>query len=351
MYRKSFWEKWGNWELWPFPIRYAGLAPYWLRYCLRAGNPWFFSSSNPTITFGGFDGEGKREMYEQLPGGTYPKTIYINPRIPASALLLQVQEAGFAYPFCVKPDVGLKGLLFRKIDTEQELLDYHRQMPVDYLVQDLILYPLEVSVFYYRHPSQQKGVITGFIQKDLMDVVGDGKSSLLQLIQQHPIARHRMEEMRSKHAAQLETILPKGEQYLLAYAANLNRGARFSSLFHQVDAELLHLFDQLSHQTSFYYGRYDIKCRSVEDLKNGQHFQILEFNGAGAEPNHVYHAGLSLNQAYAEIKKHWEVLYQISQYNHQNGHPYWPIGKGYRFLKAAGKHAKQLEELDKRILV
>jgi hypothetical protein len=77
----------------------------------------------------------------------------------------------------------------------------------------------------------------------------------------------------------------------------------------------------------------------------------LEFNGAGAEPNHVYHAGLTLNQAYAEIKKHWDVLYQISKYNHEQGHRYWPIAKGYRFLKAAGEHGKKLEELDKRILV
>lgn len=348
---KKIWEKLLNWELWPFSLRYAGIAPFWAWYCLRSRTPWFFSASNPSLTFGGFDGEGKREMYEQLPKNAYPKTIYIQPGITPDELLRQVCQQGFTYPFCVKPDVGLKGLLFRKIDTEKELLYYHGQMDIPYLVQELVLFPLEVSVFYYRYPNQQKGVITGFLQKELMDVIGDGRSTLLQLIQVHPNARHRMEEMRSKHSENLGMILPAGERYLLTYAANLNRGARFISLASEIDERLLRVFDALSHHTSFYYGRFDIKCSSVADLKEGKNFLILEFNGAGAEPNHVYQQGFSLLQAYKIILKHWKVLFRISRYNHRHGFPYWPFMKGYRFMKAASKHGKKLEIMDAQILL
>jgi hypothetical protein len=347
----KFWEKWGNWELWPFSLRYAALAPLWASYCIRAGSPWFFTASNPTITFGGFDGEGKKEMYELLPEGSYPKTLFITPQIPSERLLQMVKAAGFQFPFCVKPDVGLKGLLFRKIDNEAELLLYHSKMTLEYMVQALVLLPLEVSIFYYRHPAQQRGTISGFIQKDLMEIVGNGKDTVQQLILAHPIARHRMPEMQLKHAENMARVLAKGEHYLLAYAANLNRGARFSQLVHHIDEGLQQLFDDLSHRTKFYYGRYDIKCQSVELLKQGKAFQILEFNGAGAEPNHVYHAGLTLGQAHAEIKKHWRALYEISDYNHRHGHPYWPFWKGYHFLKKAGRHGQQLEALDKEILV
>src|SRR6476620_3656146 len=178
---KSFWEKAGNWELWPFKLRYFFISPVWLWYCLRSGSLWFFSSSNPTITFGGFEGEGKREMYDLLPKEYYPRTIYISPSDPFEALKQQVQLNGFSYPFVVKPDIGMKGLLFRKVDSEKQLETYHRKMPIEYIVQDLVNYPLEVSVFYYRYPDQLKGVITGLIQKDLMDVTGDGQSKLWQL--------------------------------------------------------------------------------------------------------------------------------------------------------------------------
>jgi hypothetical protein len=346
------WERIRNWELWPFALRYLFITPAWLWYCLRSGSLWFFSSSDPTITFGGFEGEGKKEMYELLPTELYPKTIYIQPGEPFDTVRKKVAEKGFGYPFCVKPDVGMKGLLFRKIDNEEQLQLYHSKVPLEYIIQDFVQYPLEVSVFYYRYPWKKKGVITGFIQKDLMEVVGDGVSTLSDLIIQHPKARFRMEEMQIKHAAYFDKILAKGERFPLAHAANLNRGATFTNLHDQIDDQLLSVFDALSFPTQFYYGRYDIKCNSIAELKEGKNFSILEFNGSGAEPNHVYHSGYSLFQAQKVFLRHWKVLYEISRYNHQNKvKTYWPFGEGMRFLRDAKKHLKVLEKYDKEILI
>ena len=74
------------------------------------------------------------------------------------------------------------GLMFRKIGSFGELYDYHRRMTLDYLIQEFVDYPLEVSVFYYRFPGAAKGHITGFIKKECLSVTGDGTSTLLQLI-------------------------------------------------------------------------------------------------------------------------------------------------------------------------
>ena len=347
----SFWEKVSNWELWPFKLRYFLISPIWLWYCLRSGSFWFFSSSDPTLTFGGFEGEGKKEMYDLLPKEFYPKTIYISPEEDFDKLKNKIAENSFSYPFVVKPDVGMKGLLFRKIDNEKQLRIYHQKIPIEYIVQDLVNYPLELSVFYYRYPDKQKGVITGLIQKELMDVYGDGKSTLWDLISSHEKAKHRPEEMRIKHEEHLQKVIPEGERYILTYAANLNRGAKFTSLENMIDDDLLKLFDEISHNAKFYYGRYDLKCSSVEDLKKGKNFSILEFNGSGAEPNHVYHSGYSLFGAYKVFLMHWKVLYRISKYNHEHGIPYWPFIKGLKFLRAAKKHLKILEKADTEILV
>ncbi len=346
---KSIWEKLNNWELWPFSLRYLAISPAWLSYCIRSGSFWFFTPSNPTLTFGGFEGEGKKEMYELLPKKFLPKTIYVHPSEPFEKVKQQITEHGFQYPFCVKPEIGMKGLLFRKVDKESLLKMYHEKIPFEYLIQELIEYPIEVSVFYYRYPNRQKGVITGFIQKELMEVVGDGRSTLLELILQHPKARFREEEMRIKHADHLDTVVPDGVRRYLTHAANLNRGAKFVNLKHLIDDELAQIFDEISHQTQFYYGRYDLKCRSIEDLKKGD-FMILEFNGSGAEPNHVYNTGYSLQQAQKEFLMHWKVLYEISAINHKKGIRYWPFMKGWKFLKAAKKHLQLLEDYDTKIL-
>jgi hypothetical protein len=286
-------------------------------------------------------------MYDQLPPESYPRTIYILHDLSFEKVKEIIFSQGFSYPFIVKPDVGMKGILFRKIETEDQLRKYHEKIPVEYIVQELIELPVEISVFYYRHPTKMKGTISGMIQKELLEVYGDGKSTLWELILQHPRAKHRIEEMKHRHEHRLDRILPKGQHFYLSYAGNHNRGARFISLYHLVDDKLLDVFDGLSHYTDkFYYGRYDIKCTSLEELKEGKNYSILEFNGCGAEPNHIYDAGLSVRQAYAEILKHWKVLYRISRYNHENGTPYWSFQRGWDFLKQSQKHFKMLEKFD-----
>jgi hypothetical protein len=347
MKANNFFQRLTNWELWPFHVLYFPISFVWFWYCLRAKSLWFFSSSNPTITFGGFEGESKREMYDQLPESSYPDTIYIKHDLPVEVVLKLIMENNFTYPFIVKPDVGMKGILFRKIENEDQLIKYHEKIPVEYIVQELIEMPVELSVFYYRHPAQMKGTISGLIQKELLEVFGDGKSTLWELILQHPRAKYRLDEMKHRHENRLERILKKDQHFYLSYAGNHNRGARFINLFHLADDKLLKVFDDLSHYTDkFYYGRYDVKCTSLNDLKEGKNFSILEFNGCGAEPNHIYDAGISIWKAYAEILKHWKVLFQISKYNHENGTPYWSFKKGHEFLKQSQRHFKMLENFD-----
>ena len=253
----------------------------------------------------------------------------------------------FRYPFAVKPDVGMMGFMFRKIDNVEQFKQYHETMPVDYILQELIEYPLEVSVFYYRFPDESSGTITGFIKKEMPEVKGDGKSNLLQLILRHPSASFKLDEMKSKHESRLNDIIPANKIYRLSWACNLSRGGKLISLEHEKDDRLVKIFDELSHYTKrFYYGRYDIKCLSIEDLKRGKNFSILEYNGCGAEPHHIYGNGNTLVKAYKIVLHHWNILYKISKYNHNNGIQYWKNKKGFRFLKEAKRHFKVLKKLD-----
>jgi hypothetical protein len=344
--KKSF-ERITNWELWNFYVLYFPISFVWLWYCIRSRSFWFFSSSNPTITFGGFEGEGKKEMYDQLPSQFVPRTIYIMHDLHFDEVKSRIKEAGFEYPFIVKPDIGMKGILFRKIENEEQLKKYHERIPVEYIVQDLIMLPVEVSVFYYRHPSESKGTVSGFIHKELLHVIGDGKSNLEELIKSHPRAKHRYEEMHHRHGHRFDRIIPAGEIFYLSYAGNHNRGAHFTNLHKEIDERLHKVFDDLfDHNKQFFYGRYDIKTTSIEDLKAGRNFMILEYNGCGAEPNHIYDCGMNIFTAYAEILKHWKALFEISRFNHRNGTPYWSFKKGYRFLKTSSKHFKLLEQYD-----
>ncbi len=334
-----------HWEHWHWLVKYIPLLPAWFWYCLRARSFWFFTASNPCLTFGGFAGESKHEMYARLPEECIPNTIYISPSIPFSEVERRVTES-FTFPVAVKPDEGRMGLMFRKINSLAELRSYHLVMRYDYLIQEYVDYPQEVSVFYYRFPGQKNGTITGFVRKEPLCVTGDGQASLRQLIHHCARVRFRKREMMLKHADHLDTVIPRDARYVLSEACNLSRGGRLISLAHEKDETLLRLFDGLSHHAQFYFGRYDIKCASVDDLKQGTNFSILEFNGSGAEPHHIYGNGNSLIQALKILLHHWDVLCRISRAHLDKGVPRWKFERGYSFFLQSEEYIKKLRQLD-----
>jgi hypothetical protein len=75
----------------------------------------------------------------------------------------------------------------------------------------------------------------------------------------------------------------------------------------------------------------------------------LEYNGCGAEPNHIYDSGYSLIAAYKEILKHWKALYEISRYNRLQGIKPWPFVKGLKFRAYTNDHYRIIKEADRKI--
>lgn len=314
---------------------------------MRSGHFWFFSNVNPTLYFSGFDGETKKEMFEQLPPGLYPESIYIDPSEDFKKVLQLMNETGLTFPVAVKPDVGTKGLLFRKIENEIQLEAYHALLPFNYVIQEMITMPLELSIFYVRFPGKEKGEITGLIAKEYLHVTGDGISSLKQLIDSHPKAFMIAREQKQKHEKNLDTVISAGSFYYLNELGNHNRGAKFINLHNEIDEALSGEMDKINlFSKQFYYGRYDIKTLSLDHLKQGEYISILEYNGVGSEPNHIYDCGLSYSQAIKIIAKHWKYMYKIGHINFKNGIGYLPLLKGLKMLKASKKHIKLMKQLD-----
>ncbi len=294
---------------------------------------WFFTPSNPKLTFGGMEGEPKKEMYALLPKELYPPTFTVLPKENLKHIQQKLSLHQIKYPFIVKPEVGGQGILLRKINNDYELQQYHANMPWEYIVQQLVAYPMEVSVFYIRHPKDKKGNITGFLHKIPLQVIGNGVDTLEALIQKHPKGDKFTAALFDKHKERWAEVIPASEKYMLSYAANHNRGAQFIDLKNEIDNNLVSVFDEISScGNDFYYGRYDIMCTNIQDLKARKNFTILEYNGCGAEPNHFYDTGYTLIGAYKEILKHWKALYQISNYNKKLGIKPWAFTTGKSFL-------------------
>ncbi len=340
-----------DWEKWSYDVIYLPIDVVWLWYAIKARAFWYFTPVNPTLIFAGFEGGSKKEMYEQLPAWCSPTSLYVNPEENIAKVNADMRQAGLNFPVVVKPDSGMWGVLFRVIKNENELELYHHQVGECYILQTFIDLSLEFSVFHIRYPGETKGIITGLIVKDYLHVTGSGSNTLAELVASHPSAKYKLDEMKKRHADSWQKIIPANEKYFLSRAGNHSSGAKFINLNHEIDQQLCDVFDRISNEAGqFYFGRYDLKCTSLEDLKAGKNIKILEYNGAGAAITHVFDRNMSYGAALKEIVKHWRHLYRIGKINHKNGVPYWSFMKGYRFMQKAKKNFKRMQEIDQSLI-
>lgn len=315
-----------NWEYWPMYVVYFPVSVYYIYLAARARSFFFFSTTNPTIETGGMFFESKWSIFKMIPKKYFPKTIFISENNSKEETLSAINNSGIKYPFIAKPDRGERGWGIRKISDEAQLGEYIEMNPVDFLIQDFVSHPVELSIFYYRHPSRESGVISSVTYKELLRVKGNGKDKLRDLIMNDPRALLQLEVLEEKFAGQMDDIVAEGEEKLLVPLGNHCKGALFLNYNHIIDEALVRVFDDISKQIEgFYYGRYDLKCSSLEDLKQGKNISIVELNGAGAEPAHIYHPNFPILKGQHVIFSHFNKMCDIGIENSKRGYKYMDL--------------------------
>jgi hypothetical protein len=334
-----------NWEYWPFHLLYAPVFLYYFYLAAKARSFFFFNAANPTIRNGGFLMESKKEIYDLLPPGTYPTTLLVPfGKLNNEALISEAVEAGLHFPIIAKPDIGLRGLGVKKLRTVEELLQYHRESRVDYLLQAFVPYEKELGVFYCRMPGERKGKITGLVGKDLLTVTGDGIHTLEELLGREDRFYLQLPSLRMQKDLELSEVLPEGVEKLIVPYGNHSRGARFVDLTSSLTPALAEKLEALCEAVpGFYFGRLDIKYQSWEALCRGEAFSVIELNGAGSEPAHIYDPKHSLLFAWKEIIRHLRLLYLISQRNKTLGRGgYLSFSKGVQLFRENGAHVEKI---------
>lgn len=332
--RSPFFIRLLSWEYWPFAVVYVPVFVYWLWLSLKARSFFFFSAANPSIESGGLLGESKIDILDKISDAFKPKTLFVSASSHLAGLFDRVEAAGLTFPLIAKPNAGERGWRVEKLDRWEDLVNYSQSSHVDFLLQEYVDYSLELGVFYYRMPGQQHGTISSIVQKEFLSVTGNGRDCIETLIRQNDRALLQLQALTARYGNELRRIPTPGETVLLMPIGNHSRGTKFLNANHLITPELTQLFDRISGSIDgFYFGRYDLRCRSVADLYAGQHIRILELNGAGAEPAHIYQPGFSLWEAWKILLHHWRVLFDISRENHRRGVAYMSLAEARTIYK------------------
>lgn len=327
-----------SWEYWPFGIVHFPVIIYYLWLSLKARSFLFFSASNPGIVMGGMFGESKFEVLKKVPFQYIPTTTLVTMPSTKREIIDTMQKAGLRFPVIFKPDLGERGFMVCRINSEADVDNYLIKMKYPFLLQELIDLPLEFGVFYLRFPHQPRGKITSLVMKEMLSVCGDGYSTLQQLIFKKERAKLQWETLRQMYADRLNEIVPQGESIELVSIGNHCLGTKFLDGSHLINEKLSTTFDHISKQIDgFYFGRFDLRCASIQDLYEGE-VKILELNGCGAEPAHIYDPGFSLLKAIRVLIVHWQNIFLIARENVKHGASYINLKEArmyYRKFKAA----------------
>jgi hypothetical protein len=118
----------------------------------------------------------------------------------------------------------------------------------------------------------------------------------------------------------LNRIPREGELVRLAFIGSLRAGGLYRDGSYLITPELTERFDRIARSMpEFFYGRFDIRFESVELLKKGEGFKIIEINGAGAEAIQAWDPDVPLTKLYREFFKAQSLLFKVADLNRKRG--------------------------------
>ena len=350
---KSFFIKLTQWEHWPTPMFYIPVLPYAFLQAIKHRSLTFFLLTNPAIKNSGDGTESKYKTICLVPEKYRPKSILISVNEDLLKIKTKISEANIEYPFIAKPDLGFRGLLVKKINSENDLKIYlQKNNSVAILIQEFITLKEECGILYHRMPNDEKGKITSITLKKFLSAVGDGVSTLSELILADERAFLYYDLLQNIHGEKMQEIPKKNIKRTLTVIGNHSKGTQFLNGNHLINKTLEATFDSLNKQIKgWYYGRLDIKYSDFDKLVKGEDFKILEINGILAEPTHVYDAsvkGASYYKALIAIKNNWKTLTKIAIQNKVNLKLTYPKALDYiKEMKELRAYTKKLIQLNK----
>lgn len=320
-------QRWLKWEFWPAWLFYLPIGIHYLRLALKYRSLSLPTCANPGMYTGGLIGESKHETLQAL-ARTSAEWVAASVLIPAgvaadrlSALEEGRRMLGSDFPIVLKPDVAQRGSGFRVVKSIAEAEDYLSEVHVPIVAQEYVYGPYEAGIFYFRFPDEPAGKIFAITEKVFPVLVGDGRSTVEELIRADARASLLAETYLRRFDHCRTRVLPDHETLRLVEAGNHAQGCIFRDGMRFWSRELEEQVDAISSRLpGFFIGRYDVRFRSIEEFRAGQGFKILELNGASSEATSAYDSGNSLREAYGILFQQWDLVFAIGAANRRRGY-------------------------------
>jgi membrane protein DedA with SNARE-associated domain len=314
-----------RWEFWPAWAAYLPLIPYLAYLAIKHRSIALFTAANPGIFSGGLAGESKFQILSHLDAieGAVPAFELISGAKTKEARIAQAER--WPIPFVLKPNVGERGRDVAIVRSPDEIRRYFDGHAGDTIVQEYVP-GLEVGIFYIRHPEDAAGCIVSITEKVSPTVTGDGSSTLAELILADSRAVCLADAYLEAKRESADRTPSAGEVVQLVEIGSHCRGSVFLDGGRLKTPELEAAVDRLAKaHPGFYLGRFDVRTSSLDDLRAGRGFKVIELNGVASEPTHIYDPAVSLTAAYRALFSQWRNAFEIGAWNRTRGYRPMPL--------------------------
>lgn len=318
MQKPLWWIRLTKYEYWPVWLFFLpGIFIFWPLLAIKARALLYFTAANPGIPLGGFFGEEKYDIIKDISKEYLPQTVLVS-KDNKDQLSSIVNNKGFNYPIVVKPNIGERGKDVVIAKNEEELLEHASGFTEDIILQEYITFKEEYGVIFYKLPNGKGKGITSIVKKGFLSVIGDGVSTVKQLLGQFERGRLYLELLELEEPKKLKIIPQNNEHFIVQPIGNHCKGTAFLNYNKLITNEMIEAFDKISStMKGFYYGRFDLRCTSDEDLQKGKNIRIIEVNGTTSEPGHIYDlSNMNIWKAYRDIWRNMKIINTISIINH-----------------------------------
>ena len=312
-----------NKEYWNANIFFIPLAFYMVYWAIKARSIFFFSAANPAIPTGGLVGESKDDISKLIPPQYRPKTIALKQGDTLREIQHKMESVQLGFPVIIKPIVGCRGMMVKKVMSISEILTHLYEYNTDFLLEEFIDYPVEGAILYWKNPETGESDVQSVTLKEFLSVKGDGVSGVKDLLMQNPRGVLQVSRLEREYPSKMASIPRCNEHVIIEPIGNHCRGTKFLNYNYLINANMVQAYDKIQEDLQgCYVYRLDVKAPSIADLQAGRNIKILEINGVGADPAHIFAPNTPLFEMFHAYIRLWEKIYDVATALHRKGVPY-----------------------------